>query len=113
MRPFGPLFLAVFALFLLLLIAASLLLRKKSEHTRTLVIAVTCWVTLLGFVAYKYALSVDTAYHVITADMGGFNWWGELPLHLCNINLLLMPVAVLTKSGLCWVSASLSVPSAR
>ncbi len=97
MRPFGPLFLAVFALFLLLLIAASLLLRKKSEHTRTLVIAVTCWVTLLGFVAYKYALSVDTAYHVITADMGGFNWWGELPLHLCNINLLLMPVAVLTK----------------
>ena len=28
--------------------------------------------------------------------MGGFNWWGELPLHLCNINLILIPIAVLT-----------------
>ena len=26
--------------------------------------------------------------------MGGFNWWGELPLQLCNINMLIIPVAV-------------------
>ncbi len=97
MRPFSPLFLTVFAFFLLLLIAASLLLRRKSERTRAFVIAVVCWVTLLGFVAYKYALSVDADYNVITANMGGFNWWGELPLQLCNINLLLIPIAVLTR----------------
>ena len=96
MRPFSPLFIAVFACFLLLLIASSLLLRKRSEHTRAMVIAVTCWITLVGFVFYKYALSVDAEYNVITANMGGFNWWGELPLQLCNINLLLIPIAVLT-----------------
>ena len=97
MRPFSPVFCAAFALGLLLLIAASVLLRKKSERTRALVISVVCWLTLLGFVAYKYALSIDADYNRITAAMGGFNWWGELPLQLCNINLLLIPVAVLTK----------------
>ena len=30
--------------------------------------------------------------------MGGFNWWGELPLQLCNINMILIPVAVLRNS---------------
>ena len=30
--------------------------------------------------------------------MGGFNWWGELPLQLCNINMILIPIAVLRKS---------------
>ena len=30
--------------------------------------------------------------------MGGFNWWGELPLHLCNINMILIPIAVLRRS---------------
>ena len=97
MRPFGPLFFTVFAVFLLILIVASRLLRNKSEKTKALVIAVSCWITLLGFAAYKYALSVDAEYNIITADMGGFNWWGELPIQLCNINLLLIPIAVLTR----------------
>ena len=59
MRPFGPMFLIWLAFFLLILIAASLLVRGKSERTKALVISVACWVTLLGFFAYKYALSVD------------------------------------------------------
>lgn len=96
-RPFGPLFFLIFGVATLILIAASILLRKKSERTRALVLAWTCWVTLIGFAAYKYALSVDADFNVITAEMGGFNWWGELPLQLCNINLLLIPIAVLTK----------------
>lgn len=97
MRPFGPLFMISLALFLLILIAAALVLRGKSDRTKAMVIAVACWVTLLGFVAYKLALSVDADYNVITANMGGFNWWGELPLQLCNINMLLIPIAVLTR----------------
>ncbi len=96
-RPFSPLFFLIFGAATLILIAASVLLRKKSERTRALVLACTCWVTLIGFAAYKYALSVDADFNVITAEMGGFNWWGELPLQLCNINLLLIPIAVLTK----------------
>ena len=98
MTPFNPLFIAVFAAFLALLIGASLLLRGKSEKTKQTVLVSACVVTLIGFLFYKYALSLDAEFNVITAEMGGFNWWGELPLHLCNINMLLIPIAVLTKN---------------
>ena len=97
MRPFGPLFFLLVFCFLLILAVSSRLLRERSEHTRALVIAVVCWVTLAGLFGYKYELSLDADFDAITADMGGFNWWGELPLQLCNINLLLIPIAVLTK----------------
>ena len=98
MTPFNALYLAVFAFFILLLVAASLLLRGKSERAKKTVLVAACAVTLLGFIFYKYALWADKDYSVITAAMGGFNWWGELPLQLCNINMLLIPVAVLKKN---------------
>jgi uncharacterized membrane protein YwaF len=98
MRPLNPLFLAVFAAFLLLLVLASVLLRGKSGKTRGAVLIAACVVTLIGFVIYKYYLSIDSDYNVITADMGGFNWWGELPLQLCNINMIIIPIAVLKKN---------------
>ena len=98
MRPLNPLFFAVFGVFLLLLVLAAVLLRGKSETTKGAVLIAACVATLIGFVFYKYALSRDADYNVITSSMGGFNWWGELPLHLCNINMILIPIAVLKKS---------------
>ena len=98
MRPFGPLFNLCFAGFILLLIAASLMLRGKSEKTKRTVLVAACLVTLAGYFVYKYLLSLDEAYNEITAVMGGFNWWGELPLQLCNINMILIPVAVLSRN---------------
>ncbi|MBR6114405.1 MAG: YwaF family protein [Oscillospiraceae bacterium] len=98
MRPFSPLFYTVFAVFILILTASSLLLRKSSETKRRAVLVGACLVTLVGFFIYKYFLSLDGAYNEITANMGGFNWWGELPLHLCNINMILIPVAVLRRN---------------
>ena len=95
-RPFNGVFCAVGAAFLALLIAAGLLLRRKSERTRRAVLVAACAVTLAGFFVYKYFLSIDPEFDRLTASMGGFNWWGELPLQLCNINMLLIPVAVLT-----------------
>ena len=97
MRPFSPVFFLLLALFLLILIAAAALLRGRSERTKALVISAACWLTLLGFIAYKYFLSIDAELNELTASMGGFNWWGELPLQLCNINMLLIPVAVLKR----------------
>jgi uncharacterized membrane protein YwaF len=97
-RPFNPVFCGAFALFILLLIAASLLMRGRSDRAKRAVIAVACILTLIGFFVYKYFLSIDAEYDVITKGMGGFNWWGELPLQLCNINMILIPVAVLRKS---------------
>ena len=98
MTPFNALYCITFACFLLLLAAASLLLRGKSEKTKQTVLVTACAVTFVGFFLYKYALWADEDYSRITAAMGGFNWWGELPLHLCNINMILIPIAVLKKS---------------
>ena len=97
-RPFNTVFLTVFAAFLALLALSSILLRKKSENTRRWVLIAACLVTFVGYFIYKYALSLDAEYDVITANMGGFNWWGELPLQLCNINMMLIPIAVLRRS---------------
>ncbi len=98
MRPFNTLFILCFTAFILLLVLTSLLLRNKSEKTRGTVLIAACIATFIGFFFYKYYLSIDADYNVITANMGGFNWWGELPLQLCNINMILIPIAVLKKN---------------
>ncbi len=98
MEPLNALFCAVFAAFLILLIVVSLLLRGKSLKTRGNVLIAACVLTVIGFIVYKYHLSQDAEFNVITAATGGFNWWGELPLQLCNINMLMIPFAVRRKS---------------
>ena len=98
MHPFNALFCAVFAAFLLVFILLGLLLRHRSGETRGRVLVLLCLLTMAGYIAYKFALYRDSDYNHITAAMGGFNWWGELPLHLCNINMILIPIAVLRKS---------------
>jgi len=97
-RPFNTVFMIVFAFFLLVLVVTSILLKGKSEKTRQRVLVGACILTLIGFLLYKYSLSRDAAFNEITASLGGFNWWGELPLQLCNINMILIPIAVLKKS---------------
>ena len=99
MRTFNPLFFTCFAFFIALLVIASLILKKRSEKTRRIVLIVACLVTFVGFFIYKYYLSIDTEYDkLIIETRGGFTWWAELPLQLCNINMMLIPIAVATKS---------------
>ena len=95
MKPFNTTFFCVTLLFVILLVAASLIMKNKSDKTKRIVIASAAVATLIGFIAYKYFLSIDSEFDTLTASTGGFNWWGELPLHLCNINMILIPVAVL------------------
>ena len=96
--PFNAVFCISFGLFLLLLIGSAVALRGKSEQTRARVLIGACIVTFIGFFVYKYCLSIDVDYDRLIANMGGFNWWGELPLHLCNINMILIPIAVATRN---------------
>ena len=133
LRPFNPLFFVLFGCSILILTLTSLLLRKKSEKTRTAVLVTACLVTFVSFFVYKYFLSLDTEYNQIltnqyvmeltergmepaeaarvAAGKSGFNWWNELPLHLCNVNMMLIPLAVLTKKrplmGFCFFLAPL------
>ncbi len=97
-RPFNLAFFAVTAAFLLVLILATAIMKNRSETAKRAVIVTACVLTLIGFFVYKYYLSIDADFDRITSDMGGFNWWGELPLQLCNINMILIPIAVLKKS---------------
>ena len=96
MAPFNALFCITFAAFIVLLIVVSLIMRKRSDKAKRALIAITAILTFIGFFVYKYFISIDKEYDAITQNMGGFNWWGELPLHLCNINLILIPIAVIT-----------------
>ena len=99
MKSFNPLFFASFAAFALLLVFASLLLKNRSEKTRGTVLIVACIVTFIGFFVYKYFLSIDAEYDTLVAETrGGFSWWAELPLQLCNINMIIIPIAVALKN---------------
>ena len=99
MNTFNPLFFACFALFIALLVVASLILRKRSEKTKKIVLITACVVTFIGFFVYKYFLSIDTEYDKLVIETrGGFSWWAELPLQLCNINMMIIPIAVALKN---------------
>lgn len=87
-------------LFVALITAAlSLGLKKKSQRTKRTVLLTICAVNFVVFIAYKLWLSMDAAYSVILkeAGRGAFNWFNELPLALCNINVMLIPAAILSK----------------
>ena len=95
--PCNAVWFAVFAAFILILILASIYLSKKPIEVRKKVLVTVCILTFLGFFVYKYFLSIDPEFDEISKGMGmgGFNWWGELPLQLCNINMILIPIAVI------------------
>ena len=85
-------------LLLLLLTAVAallifLLLRKKPEARRFRFLIGVCLFNLALFTVYKLSLSRDAVY-VSAYYPNGFNIFNELPLHLCNINLFLIPLGV-------------------
>lgn len=117
-RPFNGLFLGVFALFAVVFLVLSLVQRKHTEHSRRILLsAIMIFATLCYFI-YKVFLSLDTDYSAITeaAGIGAFSWWSELPLQLCNINLILIPIACLTKNrsleSFCFFTAPLGAAMA-
>jgi uncharacterized membrane protein YwaF len=73
-----------------------LLFHKRSEAMRRRVIMIICIGNLLLFLLYKYWLSQDLSY-LDSYDRGTFNVWLELPLQLCNISLLLIPLSLFAR----------------
>lgn len=98
MEPLNPLFLLCMVLQCVLFGGLSAAVRKWDIKARKGLLAILMFITLVGFAVYKYYLSIDADYMVISMEsgLGGFNWWGELPLQLCNINMILIPVACLS-----------------
>ena len=89
----------VYLCLMLLGVAAVLLiwrsLRDKPEQTRKSFLVGLCAANIVLYFVYKGLLSVDAEF-VAVSGLERFNWFNELPLQLCNINLFLIPIGVMT-----------------
>ncbi|MDR0273422.1 MAG: YwaF family protein [Clostridiales bacterium] len=65
-------------------------LRKREEAAARKVLLLICCFNILLYLSYKIVQSQDPDY--------GFNIFTNLPLHFCNINLFLLPLAIYTKN---------------
>jgi uncharacterized membrane protein YwaF len=104
-----------------------LVFRGRSEKLRARVLVLICVFNFLFFWFYKYLLSQDPTFHYDYGGSGGFgtlgggdfNIWLELPLQLCNINILLIPLALaIRREGLfafcfytAWIGALMAITS--
>lgn len=94
-RPFN----VVYCIFMMILLLSTalvcFLLRKSSTSKKKWFIVILCTFNVILFFVYKTALSLDGEFLAIS-DIKKFNWFNELPLQLCNINMFLIPIGVLT-----------------
>lgn len=98
--PFSPVFFALLGLTVLvgfILIRAN---KDKTEEKKRRAVGIFYGAILVIFIAYKISLIFDANYNVILkeAGIGGFSLWNELPLNLCNINMIFMILAMATNS---------------
>ena len=110
-EPFNAMFWVLMAITVIMIIAIAKIFKNKDERTKEIFFYILCGLNIIGYFVYKHYLSIDAEYDVLRGDYGGFSWWGELPLQLCNINMLLMPLAVARKDkgllGFCFFVAPL------
>lgn len=96
LKPFNGPFWAM-----LFLIAGAIVLiwhssQEKTEAQRARFLCGLSFFNILLFFSYKFALSRDVGF-LSLSGLTRFNWLSELPLQLCNINLFLIPLGILTK----------------
>lgn len=91
-RVFNPCYFLLLALAAVLCVGLILAFRKKSEKSKETAVFVLYAVTLVLFFVYKVLLLQDEAYAAIreAAGAAACNFINELPLNLCNINLILI-----------------------
>ena len=86
---FNFVFFMMFALFIGSMLLITFLLKNKSQKTKDTFMVLFGVFNIIFFIVYKIILSNDDYDFVI---------WNELPLHLCNINMFLFIIAVVTKN---------------
>ena len=86
---FSPLWLMIFGLDVVILVVLSLFLRKKSVDFKGKVMTIIAVANCAVWVVYKILLSRDPDFEFIFAM--------ELPFQLCNLNMMLLIAAMLTR----------------
>ncbi len=95
-KPGNGVFYICWLLCILSLVLIWVIFKNKSEKVKKTFITVLCSVLVVVFFVYKIFLSMDKQF-LTTYDppLERFNWFNELPLQLCNINMFLIPIGVL------------------
>lgn len=91
-NPFNLVYFGYLVLNILIIIGLSLLLRKKSEKTKYIVLMSICIFNALLWVIYKVVLFIGNKDLASTGFE--FNIWKELPFHLCNISIIIVPIGL-------------------
>ena len=94
-------------IFLFLVVGGLLLCRRlfrnRSRRAKCLFIAAVSLFTLVYWILYKVALSMDPEFEFI--------FWAELPLHLCNVCMILAAIAawkdIRILQGVCYFGCSI------
>lgn len=82
---------------ILSIILVWIIFRKKTEKAKKIFVISICLFDIIFFFIYKYWLSIDPVFLKLN-NLERFNWWNELPLQLCNINMFLIPISLLTNN---------------
>ncbi|MCR5066568.1 MAG: YwaF family protein [Erysipelotrichaceae bacterium] len=95
-RPFNKVFWVIVIFLVVFYGALALILRNCTMQVKeTVMLVITLCVAAYYFV-YKDRLSKDKEYDKLYySQVGGFSWWYELPFHLCNINMFLVPLGII------------------
>lgn len=91
-NPFNLVYFGYLALNVLLIIIITLLLKNKSEKTKYNVLVSICLFNVVFWILYKVVLFIGNKDLASTGYE--FNFWRELPFHLCNISLILVPIGL-------------------
>ncbi len=111
-RPFNAAHLLLLALAAGAVVLLWVLLRGQPERCRSAVLIALCAANIIGFFVYKGFLSRDMQFLEVSG-LDRFNWFSELPMQLCNINMFLIPIGILTKRPRCSASPFSSRRSLR
>ncbi len=97
-KPFNLTFFVTWLILIVIFILIRRYVIKRGEKCAKMAIVIMSAVTLAIFIVYKFLLSKDAAYSEILVSAGllPFNIFNELPFHLCNINIFVVPIAVIT-----------------
>ncbi|MBQ6655413.1 MAG: YwaF family protein [Erysipelotrichaceae bacterium] len=98
-RPFNRVFWAIIVLLTVFYVVLAFALRNCSLSVKKIIMLIFSGCLVVYYFIYKYRLSRDKEYdEMYYSKVGGFTWWYELPLHLCNINMFLVPLGILTNN---------------
>ena len=88
-KPFNFVYFILLLIIAIYVVLVSSLFKKRTQKQKDILMLSLGVFNILFFIVYKICLSKDDYDFVI---------WDELPLQLCNINMFLIPLAVLFKN---------------